>query len=113
MEKKVLNAAAYEKKEYYFNEDFGKLPEDIKKKLKAITAVLAEKLHGMVTIGFYEDGTIFIEHSRLKEDIDFDEIGVKLEIDKLQREEHDLFYALTIWYKAVILGEIPIQEVQD
>lgn len=99
MEKEVIAAASSYNQKYYFNPKFNGLPIDIKNDIKTITVCLAEKLHGIFNMGFYEDGSIFFESLGENDDFDYDEIGAKLEIKKLEKEEKELIKSLSLWYK--------------
>lgn len=105
MKKIVLNAASCYNKKYYLNPDMKKLPEQIKQEIKAVTASMAEKLHCIFIMGFYEDGRVYIEASGAENDFDFDEIGAGLEAERIRREKHELLEALQMWFK-VYLGEL-------
>lgn len=94
----ICTASCYNKK-YYFNPELNRLPEKIKKELKVISICLAEKLHGIFTIGFYSDSSIFIESTADELDCNYDEIGSMLEIEKLKKEEKELLNSLQSWYK--------------
>lgn len=105
LKKIVLNAASCYNKKYYLNPNMEKLPEQIKKEIKIITSSMAEKLHCIFIIGFYENGSIYIETSRAENDFDFDEIGAELEAKKIKSEKHELLEALQLWFK-VYAGEL-------
>lgn len=111
MKRNVLCAASKEMKTYYYNdEDYVRVPEDVKKTVKSMCVYLTEKLGGMAEIGFYEDGSVYITHRRNEDEVDFDNIQIEYEIENLKKQEEKLLTALTIWYKAVILKEIEIKE---
>ena len=76
-----------------------RLPEAVKEELKAIVASMAEKLHCIFTLGFYDDGDVFLEASSDENDFDFDEIGAGLEIERIKREREELLNSLNLWYK--------------
>lgn len=99
MDKIVLVSASSYTQMYYLNPEFKSLPTDIRNKLRYICIPLAEKLHCIFTIGFYNDGSIYIEASAEEVDYDFDEIGSQLEIKKVQKEKAKLLKALQLWYK--------------
>ena len=40
------------------------------------------------------------------EDYLYDEIGAKLEVGYVERDNEELFNSLSLWYKTFILGEI-------
>jgi len=101
LEKKVLSAASSYNKKYYFNNEFDKLPETIKSDIKVITICIAEKTHGIFNVGFYNDGSIYFESLGQSDDFNYDEIGAKLEISKLENKEKQLINSLSLWYKVV------------
>ncbi len=98
MKKNTLGAASFYKKGYSFNPEFDNLPMDIKNEIRIICTYYAEKLHGVFTMGFYEDGSVYFEAFGDESDYDYDEIGSKLEIDKLAKEKNELIRALGMWY---------------
>lgn len=75
------------------------LPSQIKDEIKALVASMAEKLHCIFTLGFYENGNIYIETSSVENDFDFDEIGAKLETEKIKKEKAELLNSLNLWFK--------------
>lgn len=107
--KDVLCSASYYKQGYYFNEEFKGLPENIKKELKIITVILSEKTRGIIVLGFYKDnGDFYIEALSDAEDFLYDDIGAKLEVNQVERDNQELFSSLTLWYKTMILKEISL-----
>ena len=100
MKKIVLSAASCYNKKYYINPNMEKnLPSQIKDEIKALVASMAEKLHCIFTLGFYENGNIYIETSSVENDFDFDEIGAKLETEKINKEKAELLNSLNLWFK--------------
>ncbi len=97
MEKRILISVSPYVQKYYFNEEFKDLPEDIKDEVRAKLAVIAEKVNCIMTLGFYEDGEIFIEE-RYEDPMNYDDIGAGLEVKKLQQEEKEIFRSLKLWY---------------
>lgn len=98
MNRNVLLAISPYIKKYYFNEKYKELPKDIKNELIEVLAAIAEKINGIITIGFEEDGDIYFEE-RYEDPMLYDDIGGQLEIRKLQREKQSLFEALKLWYQ--------------
>lgn len=98
MNKTVLASASCYTQLYYLNSEFESLPTDIRNELRYICIPLAEKLHGIFTIGFYDDSSIYIEASGEEVDYDFDDIGSQLEIKKLQNDNKEFFRTLSLWY---------------
>lgn len=105
MEKKVLCAASFYNHKCYFNdEDFSALPPDVKKEAKVIVATTAEKARAVVSVGFYENGHVYIEIQSDEKDMDFDDIAAKYEIEKVKKNKKKFFNALTLWYRVTKLG---------
>lgn len=102
--KEILFATSCYTQKYYFNAKFESLPEGIKEEIRVFLIPLCHKIHGILELGFYEDdGEVYIESSFNDGDAMYDEIGAKLEIDKLLREEKEFFSQLKLWYNLVIL----------
>lgn len=99
MEKTTIAAASFYRQGYSFNTEFDGLPADIKNEIRIICTSLAQKLHGVFTMGFYGgDGSIYFEAFGEETDYNFDEIGAKLEVDKLTAEKKELIKTLGLWY---------------
>ncbi len=100
----LCGANAYEKK-YYFNEDFDKIPQDVKDELHVICVLFAEEAGGIFLIAFEEDGTIVMETSAEEDDICYDEVSAGLLVAEIRRHRQELFASLELYYRAAILGE--------
>lgn len=97
MKKEILISVSPYVQKYYMNEAFSDLPEDIKETLRAKLAVIAEKTHAIITLGFNENGEIYLEYKY--EDLSYaDEIGVELRMKKFQQEEGELLKSIKVWY---------------
>lgn len=97
MKKEVLISVSPYVQKYYINETFSDLPEDIKETLRAKIAVIAEKTHAIISLGFNEKGEIYLEYKY--EDLSYaDEIGVELRMKKFQQEEGELLKSIKVWY---------------
>ncbi len=97
MKKEILISVSPYVQKYYINEAFTDLPEDIKETLRAKLAVIAEKTHAIITLGFNENGEIYLEYKY--EDLSYaDEIGVELRMKKFQQEEGELLKSIKVWY---------------
>lgn len=99
MKKETLFAISSYNQKYYFSPKSKNLPKDIILDIKKIGIYFANKIKGVFCIGFYENGDIFIECTSLENDFDYDEIGAKLEIERLKKEKTKLFSSLIIWNK--------------
>lgn len=97
MEKHILISVSPYVQKYYINDLYKDLPKDIKETLRAKLGVIAEKTNAIITLGFYENGEIFMEQRY--EDLSFyDEIGAELRIKKFQKDEVELLRAVKMWY---------------
>lgn len=105
MEKKVIFSASYYTQKYYSNPEFDGLPIAVRNELKMICISLAEKLHGIFIIGFYENGDLYFEARAEENDYDFDEIGAPLEIKKIEKEKSQLLHKLRLWYRIFITSD--------
>lgn len=97
MKKEILISVSPYVQKYYINEVFSDLPEDIKETLRAKLAIIAEKTHAIITLGFNENGEIYLEYKY--EDLSYaDEIGVELRMKKFQQDEGELLKSIKVWY---------------
>lgn len=99
MNKEVIFATSSYNEKFYFSEKVEKLPQAIKEEIKELGITLVAKVGGIFSLGFYEDGEMFIDYSSHENDFCCDEIGAKLEIERLKRENRELFESLEVWYK--------------
>ncbi|MGN1317807.1 MAG: DUF6145 family protein [Lachnospirales bacterium] len=107
--KTVLCSASFYKQGYFFNEEYSTLPENIKRELKVIAVCLSEKIRAISIFGFYKDtGDFYIEVLNSPDDFLYDEIGAKLELMQVEKENQELFSSLTLWYKTFILKDIKL-----
>ena len=97
MEKDILLSVSPYVQKYYFNEKYQDIPVGIKEELLAKISVIAEKVNCIISIGFYENGEIFIEE-RHEDPIFYDDIGAALEIKEMQTKEAELLKSLKMWY---------------
>lgn len=97
MEKELLISVSPYVQKYYINEKFNDLPEEIKETLRAKLAVIAEKTHAIISLGFNEKGEVYVEYKY--EDLSYmDEIGIELRMKKFQQEEGETLKSLKTWY---------------
>ena len=79
-EKVVLcGANSYEQK-YYFNQDFGKLPEQIRQELQIMCVLFTEDVGGVLILEFSPQGHLTFRVEADEQDYLFDEIGSELKI---------------------------------
>jgi hypothetical protein len=96
-------SSAYEKK-FYLNEDFGRLPDDVKNELKIMCVVFTEEVGGILTLVFDEDGALQFQTEADEGDLLYDDIACGMMIKKLQYEKQDLLESLEMFYKVFYLG---------
>ncbi|MGL4346411.1 MAG: DUF6145 family protein [Cellulosilyticaceae bacterium] len=97
MEKKlVICVSPYEHK-YFFESEFQDIPQSIQADLIEAVAQIAEKVGGIISVGFYEDGNIYIDQTA-QDDVFVDDIGSVLEVKRFQTEQKELLKSLKIWY---------------
>ncbi len=108
MEEEIILCASssYEKK-YYLNPEFDMLPSAVKDELKSMCVLFTEETGGEFSILFNEDGDILMRTQAEENDFSYDEIGSGLLVKELRKEHRELFEELTLFFKAVFLGEIP------
>lgn len=105
--KDILCSASFYKQGYFYNEQFSNLPDKIKTELRVITVCLSEKIRAISILGFYKDtGDFYIEVMNLPDDFSYDEIGAKLEVIQVEKENKELFNSLTLWYRTFILKKL-------
>lgn len=97
-------ASAYEKK-FYLNEDFSKLPEEIKNELKIMCVLFTEEVGGIITLVFDEDGNLLFKTQAGEDDLLYDDIACGMLIKKLRYEKRELLESLEMFYKVFFLGE--------
>lgn len=96
-------ASAYEKK-FYLNEDFSKLPEEIKNELKIMCVLFTEEVGGIITLVFDEDGNLLFKTQADEDDLLYDDIACGMLIKKLRYEKRELLESLEMFYKVFFLG---------
>lgn len=104
-ENKVIAGASVYNEKYFISSEYSRVPEEVLKELKDICILYAQKLHCIFTVNFNEDGEIYFETRAEEWDYHFDEIGAKLDIDKLMREKRTLINALNLWYRVFVKKE--------
>lgn len=97
MEKQIVISVSPYNHKYYFEPKFNDIPAEIKEELAEAIAAIAEKVNAIISVGFNEDGQIFIDQTA-DEEIFVDEIGAALEIKRLQKDKAELLKSLQLWY---------------
>ena len=97
-------ASAYEKK-FYLNEEFDKLPEDIKNELKIMCVLFTEEVGGILSLEFDENGSLNFKTEADENDLLYDDIACGMLIKKLQYEKRELLESMEMFYRLFFLGE--------
>ena len=107
----LCGSNAYEKK-FYLNEDFRGLPSEVQKELKIMCVLFTEKVGGVLTLEFDEDGELSFHTTAKEGDLMYDDIGSGLEVKRLSNEQRDLLEALEMYVKVFYLG-LEVEENGD
>lgn len=113
----IVCASPYEHK-YFFEPTFEDMPVAIKEELIEAIAAIAETVNGIMSIGFKEDGNLYIEEVA-NDDLFVDDIGAALEIKRFQKEKEALLKSLKMWYmiyrtnEGTIVKDIVIMKEQN
>ena len=97
-------SSAYEKK-FYLNEEFSRLPEDIKNELKIMCVLLTEEVGGILELVFDEEGNLLFRTDADENDLLYDDIACGMLIKKMQYEKRELLESLEMFYRVFFLGE--------
>lgn len=97
-------SSAYEKK-FYLNEEFSRLPEDIKNELKIICVLFTEEVGGILELVFDEEGNLLFRTDADENDLLYDDIACGMLIKKMQYEKRELLESLEMFYRVFFLGE--------
>lgn len=100
----LCGASSYEQK-YYFNEDFGTLPQNIQDELHIMCVLFTQDVGGILTLEFDKNGELQFQVEALEADAMFDEIGSALKIKELQRTKVELLESIELFYRVFFLGE--------
>lgn len=98
MDRQIFISASYYKQKYYANPQYEGLPAEIRNEMRVLCIMLAEKLHGIITLGFYPNGDVFLNVTPEEGDHEHDEIGAQLEIKDVEKENADTFKKMKLWY---------------
>ena len=97
-------SSAYEKK-FYLNEEFSRLPEDIKNELKIMCVLFTEDVGGILELVFDEEGNLLFRTDADENDLLYDDIACGMLIKKMQYEKRELLESLEMFYRVFFLGE--------
>lgn len=99
----VLCASSSYEKKFFLNENFDKLPQDIKNELKIMCVSFTEEVGGILSLEFDENGTLIFKTEADEGDLLYDDIACGMFIKKLQYEKRELLEALEMFYKVFFL----------
>lgn len=97
-------SSAYEKK-FYLNEEFSRLPEDIKNELKIMCVLFTEEVGGILELVFDEEGNLLFRTDADENDLLYDDIACGMLIKKMQYEKRELLESLEMFYRVFFIGE--------
>lgn len=97
-------SSAYEKK-FYLNEEFSRLPEDIKNELKIMCVLFTEEVGGILELVFDEEGNLLFRTDADENDLLYDDIACGMLIKKMQYEKREMLESLEMFYRVFFLGE--------
>ena len=97
-------SSAYEKK-FYLNEEFSRLPEDIKNELKIMCVLFTEEVGGILELVFDEEGNLLFRTDADENDLLYDDSACGMLIKKMQYEKRELLESLEMFYRVFFLGE--------
>lgn len=100
----LCGANSYEEK-YYFNPDFAQLPTHVQEELQILCVLYVADVGGILTLVFDEEGTLQFEVMSQPDDFSFDEIGSRLKIKEIQRNQQDLLESLQMFYRVFVQKE--------
>ncbi len=100
----LCGANSYDMK-YYFNKDFGRLPEAVQNDIHVICVLFTEEAGGIFRMEFDEDGELELVTEADEGDLLYDEVSAGLLIKEIRKNRQELFEQLTLFYKVVFLGE--------
>jgi len=101
-DRRVLAAASFYSKSYFFDDSFTPLPVGVQKELQALLVEACEYTGGMMVLGFTPDGEVFLEATGSADDFDYDEIGAKYHVNDIIRSEEEFLQSLSLWYNLVM-----------
>lgn len=102
-DKVVLAYASQYAEKYYFNEELGKIPEEVKKEVLVLLILLTEEAGGVAEFAFDEEGEVIVDSWCEEGDLGYDHISAGLLIREIERDHADLLEQLKLWYKALQL----------
>lgn len=100
-EDKVLCASNAYIKKFYVNQKFSNLPSKIKEELKKISVEFTSKESGIFLMEFADDGELSIKVIHDESDKNIKDVEEEKLIEKIKKENLDLFSRLKLYYLAI------------
>jgi len=98
MEKTVFAGASYSNRKFFIDDKFKALPEPVKKEIKALCVLSAERLMSVFLMCFDADGEIYFEILPEEGFAQSDDIGEEYVVSGIRRDKEELLKALRLWY---------------
>ena len=102
----LCGANSYEQK-YYFNKDFGLIPEEIQNEIHIICVLFTEEVGGIFLMAFDDDGELVMQTESDPDDFYYDDVSAGLLVQQIKKSKQELFESLKIYYRVFILKEDP------
>ncbi len=98
-QKVILAYSSQYAQKYFFNDELGKLPEEVRKEVLVLLIMLTEEAGGVAEMGFYPDGELYLDSWCEEGDLGYDQVSAGLIISEIERDQKDLIEELELWYK--------------
>ncbi|MEE3393418.1 MAG: DUF6145 family protein [Lachnospiraceae bacterium] len=96
----VLAVSNSYEKMFYLGRRFTGLPDRIKDEIKILCVLFTEDVGGILTMSFDSNGKLDLTVTSKNNDPGFDDIGSVIKIQKMQREQEELFSQLETYFQA-------------
>lgn len=103
--RKALAIVSQYADKYFWNEELGPIPEEIKKEILVLLIMITEEAGGITVLGFEESGEVYFASTCEDGDLGYDEISAGLLIREVEREHGELLSQLEQWYRQVVRKE--------
>ncbi len=101
LDENIIFCVSKYKELYYFNDLYKDLPISVKKDLHEKAIMLNKCVGGIIILGFYEDGEVFIRAEHEENDFEYDEIFAALSVKEFEKIERDFLHSLSQWYNII------------
>lgn len=109
----ILFYVSQYKNKYFYNQEVGELPEDVRKDVLVPLIFLTEEAGGVTELGFEKDGTVYIDSYCEEGDLGYDEVSARLLISEMEHEHADLIGQMERWYAALHTSEPKAAEAAE